>query len=252
MKTLSFLVMATGLLVAPAALAQSPSPTEARMDSMDRFFPLSESASAPPTVFRAQTTGQATSSDSEQGYGVAQQVEVVLVPGLSLRAGGELRNTTHGFTPIAQGKYQFLRQADHGLNASAGLRYKQVGFQPDGGEVEVFVAAGKRFGRLLATGNVVAGRGVSSDEMDIEGHAGLGYLLGENWLVGLNTRLQQEVEDEGEAEVGHVGREFELLGGAMAGYTWGPVDLSLLGGWYLPRASNSSGPLAMLQLGLNF
>lgn len=250
MKTLSLLVAATGLLMAPVALAQSPSPTELRMDSMDRFFPLSESAATPPTTVRAQTTGQATSGDSAQGYGVTQQVEVVPVKGLSLRAGAELRNTTHGFTPTAQGKYQFLRQAEHGLNASAGLRYKQVGFQSDGGEAEVFVAAGRRFGRVLATGNVVAGRGVSEREMDIEGHVGVGYLLGENWLVGLNSRLQAEVEDEG--EVGRIGREFELLGGAMAGYTWGPVDLSLLGGWYMPRASNASGPLAMLQLGLNF
>jgi hypothetical protein len=30
------------------------------------------------------------------------------------------------------------------------------------------------------------------------------------------------------------------------------VDLSLMGGWYMPRASNSSGPLAMLRLGINF
>ena len=44
----------------------------------------------------------------------------------------------------------------------------------------------------------------------------------------------------------------EMMSGAVVGYNWGPVDVSFLGGWYLPRASMSSGPLAMLQLGLNF
>jgi hypothetical protein len=244
------LLVATGVLLAPVAFADEPSPLEQRLDSMDRFFPLSKSAATPPTDVRAETTGQASSSDSEQSYGVSQQVEVVLLKGLSLRAGAELRNTDHGLTPIAQGKYQFLRQSDHGLNASAGLRYKQVGFQSDGGEAELFVAAGRRFGRMLATGNVVAGRGVSRDEMDIEGHVGVGYLLTDNMVLGVNARLQQEVEDEG--EVGRTGREFELLSGAMLGYTWNVVDVSVLGGWYMPRASNSSGPLAMLRFGLNF
>ncbi|MFL5343373.1 MAG: hypothetical protein ACJ8AT_01190 [Hyalangium sp.] len=218
---------------------------------MDRFFPLSESAATPPTDVRAETTGQATSSDSEQGYGVTQQVEVVLVKHLALRAGAELRNGSHGFTPIAQGKYQFLRQSEHGLNASGGLRYKQVGFQSDGGEVESFFAVGRRFGKLLATGNLVAGRELSHGGMDIEGHAGVGYLLTERLMVGANARIQQEVEDE-EGELGHTGREFELLSGGVVGYTWDVVDLSLMGGWYMPRASNSSGPLAMLRLGVNF
>src|SRR5207253_5937687 len=106
------------------------------------------------------------------------------------------------------------------------------------------------FGSLLATGNVVAGREVSHGGMDIEGHMGVGYLLTENLVVGANARIQQEVEDE--EEVGHTGREFELLSGAVVGYNFGPVDLSFLGGWYMPRATSSSGPLAMLQLGLNF
>ncbi|MFL5343896.1 MAG: hypothetical protein ACJ8AT_03850, partial [Hyalangium sp.] len=141
------LFVAMGLLAAPGAFAEAPS-FEERLNSMDRFFSLSESAATPPTEIRAETRGQATSSDSAQGYGVSQQVEVVLTRGLSLRAGAELRNTTHGFTPSGQAKYQFLRQSEHGVNASAGLRYKQVGFQSDGGEAEAFFAVGRRFGSL--------------------------------------------------------------------------------------------------------
>jgi hypothetical protein len=40
--------------------------------------------------------------------------------------------------------------------------------------------------------------------------------------------------------------------GGMVGYGFDIVELSLLGGYYMPRASNSSGPMAMLRLGLNF
>jgi hypothetical protein len=246
----SHLIVSLSLWVSTGALAQPANPTEERLDTMDRFFPLTESAATPPTDVRAETTGQASSSDSETGLGVTQQVEVVLLKGLALRAGAELRNTDNGLTPVAQAKYQFLRQSEHGLNASAGLRYKQKGFQSDGGEAEAFFAAGKRWGRLLATGNAVLGAETSRAEMDFEAHVGLGYLLTDNLLVGANTRFQQEFE-VGEVE-GHSGREFEMLTGAMVGYTVGPVDLSLLGGWYLPRATMSTGPLAMARVGINF
>jgi hypothetical protein len=245
------LILSLSLCVSTGALAQSASATEERLNTMDRFFPLTESAATPPTDVRAETTGQASSSDSETGLGVTQQVEVVLLKGLSLRAGAELRNTDNGLTPVAQAKYQFLRQSEHGLNASAGVRYKQKGFQNDGGEAEVFFSAGKRWGRLLATGNFVAGKEVSHPGMDFEGHVGAGYLLTDNLIVGADTRFQQEAEF-GEEAAGRTGREFEMLTGGVVGYTVGPVDLSLLGGWYLPRATMATGPLAMLRLGLNF
>ena len=243
------LAVSAGLLLAPAALAEPVEATEENRASMDRFFPLSESAATPPTYVRAETAGQATSSEGT-GYGVSQRVELVVVRGLSLRVGAELRNTENGFTPSAQAKYQFLRQAEHGVNASAGLRYKQQGFQSAGGEAEAFAAAGRRWGNVLATLNFAVGRELSSPEGDVEGHLGLGYLLTENLMVGLNTRYQHEFESE---KVGrHPGREFELMTGAMVGYGIGIAELSLLGGYYMPRASNSSGPMGMLRLGLNF
>jgi hypothetical protein len=255
MKTPLF-VVAAGMLIAPAAFAQSSSENESaveqRRNSMDRFFVLSESAAVPPTDVRAETSGEASSQsgDAPAGLGVSQRVEFVLTKGLSLRAGAELRNTGNGFTPSAQAKYQFLNQRDHGVNLSGGMRYKQVGFQADGGEAEAFVAAGRRWGQVLATANAVMGKELARPEGDFEGHVGVGYLLTENLVVGLNSRFQHEFETE---TVGrHPGREFELMGGGMVGYSWNIVDVSLLGGYYMPRASDSSGPLAMLRVGLNF
>src|SRR5689334_6055716 len=125
MKTPLF-VVAAGLLIAPAVQAQSVSPApgesavEQRYNSMDRFFTLSESAATPPTDVRAETSGEASSQsgDAPAGFGVSQRVEVVLLKGLALRAGAELRNTGNGFTPSAQAKYQFLNQRQHGVNMS--------------------------------------------------------------------------------------------------------------------------------------
>jgi hypothetical protein len=253
MKT-PLLVVAAGMLIAPAALAQSPSSVDDNRDSMDRFFSLSESAATPPSYVRAETTGEASSGDSQGAFGVSQKVEVVVVRGLSLRLGAELRNTEGGFTPSAQAKYQFLRQSEHGVNMSAGLRYKQVGFQSNdsGGEAEAFLAAGKRMGQVLATANLVVGRELKDAGMDIEGHLGLGYLLTDKLVVGANARFQQELEDEDAVALAHPGRDFEMMGGAMVGYSLGIVDLSLLGGWYMPRASTASGPLAMARVGFNF
>ncbi|MGZ3457467.1 MAG: hypothetical protein ACXU86_03060 [Archangium sp.] len=251
MKT-PLLVVAAGMLIAPAALAQSPSPVDENRDSMDRFFTLSESAATPPSYVRAETTGEASSGDSQGAFGVSQKVEVVVVRGLSLRVGAELRNTDGGFTPSAQAKYQFLRQSDHGVNMSAGLRYKQVGFQANGAEAEAFVAAGKRMGQVLATANLVMGRELVNEGMDFEGHLGVGYLLTDKLVVGANARFQHELDDAEAVGLAHTGREFELTSGAMVGYALGIVDLSLMGGWYMPRASTASGPLAMMRVGFNF
>lgn len=252
---ISSVLLAAGLSLAPAAsLAQRTPDAEANLNSMDRFFPLSESAATPPTDVRAQTSGSASDggSGADGVYGVSQRVEMTVLKHLSLRAGGEMRmGTGRGFTPEVQAKYQFLNQGQHGLNASTGLRYKQLGFQSDGGEAEVFLSAGKRWGQVLGTANFVAGTGVSKREADLEGHLGVGYLLTEKLIVGANTRFQQEVVDEAE-EVKGSGREFEMLTGGMVGYSWGPVELSALAGWYFPRKTMTSGPLAMLQLGLNF
>jgi hypothetical protein len=174
----------------------------------------------------------------------------VLLCGLALRAGAELRTDTDSFTPMAQAKYQFLDQKRHGFNLSAGGRYKQLGFQSEGGEAELFVAAGKRWGHFIGTANVVVGAEVSRPEGDVETHIGAAYLVTEQFVVGLNTRYKQEFET-GEKLAGNSGREFELISGGVAGYTWGPVETSLLAGWYLPRATMSTGPIAMLRLGIN-
>lgn len=261
-------LLAVGLLLAPAAFAQDEAPeapeapespataalptsADRQLESMDRFFPLSESASTPPADIRAETNGSANGGgEGTQGLGVSQSVEVVLLKGLSLRAGADLHTNQSGFTPVGQVKYQFLNQKQHGLNLSAGGRYKQTGFQSDRGEVEVFAAVGKRWGHLLGTANAVVGVEPSRNEGDAEAHVGVAYLLTERFVVGANTRYQQEFET-GAKLAGHSGREFELTSGAMAGYSLGPVDASLLAGWYLPRATMETGPIAMLRIGVN-
>ena len=94
------------------------------------------------------------------------------------------------------------------------------------------------------------GAELSRPEGDVETHIGLAYLVTEQFVVGFNTRYKQEFET-GEKIGGNAGRVFELISGGMAGYTWGPVETSLLAGWYLPRATMSTGPLAMLRIGIN-
>ena len=246
------LVTVAVALASTTALAQSLS-TDPRSDSLDRFLVLSESASAPPTTVRAETVGRAAggSAGGTADLGVSQSVEGVVLPGLSVKAIADVDNQGRGFTPTAQVKYQFLRQADHGLNGAAGVRYKQRGFQSDGGEAEAFFSAGKRWGDVIGTANLVVGTELGKREGDVEGHVGVAYRLADRLLLGLNTRFQQELE-LGEKPVGRTGREFEMQTGAFAGYGLGPAELSLFGGWYLPRATMSTGPIGMLRLGLNF
>ena len=230
------------------ALAQSTFPER---DSADRFFPLSESAGAPVTQVRAQTQGSASGAVGTGGYGVSQTVEVVALPRLYLRAGGELRSGGEGFTPEVQAKYQFLSQGAHALNLSAGARYKQLGFQSEGGEVEAFVSVGRRWGQVVGVANLVAGHELARQDADIEGHVGAGYLLTDDLMVGVNTRFKQEMELE-KPVGGHTGREFELVTGGTIGYRWRVLEASLLAGLHLPRASDQAGAIALMRLGLDF
>lgn len=241
------------LSAAPSLAQEAPSP-EAHRNSADRFFPLSESAAVPPTMVRAETNGRATGAGAggSTGYGASQTVELTALPNLALRAGGELRSGGEGFTPEVQAKYQFLRQGSHGLNLSAGARYKQLGFSSDGGEAELFVAAGKRWGQVVGMANLVAGHELEREDADIEGHVGVGYLLTPDLMVGLNTRFKQEMEMGAKPPGGRVGREFELVSGATLGYQWRFVETSLLAGWHMPKASDEQGVIGLLRLGLNF
>jgi len=54
-------------------------------------------------------------------------------------------------------------------------------------------------------------------------HLGVAWLVTEQFVVGLDARYKQE----------------------------GPVEASLLAGGYLPRTTMSTGPIAMLRVGLN-
>jgi len=59
--------------------------------------------------------------------------------------------------PAARMRYQILKQSDSGIDLSAGVRFKTVGFHPDQGEVEFLVSTGRRFGQFEVILNGVFG-----------------------------------------------------------------------------------------------
>ncbi len=233
------------ILLASAALAEEP-PAPSHPENHDRMFPLSESAGTNPTFFHSETSGRASSANSS-ALRLGQRVEVVPLRHLSFRAGVDW---TVGavFTPEVQAKYQFLEQGEHGVDLAAGLRYKAIGFNPKGSEVEAFLAVGREFGDFLGTANVVAGTGGA--DMDVEGHLGLGYRPTSDLLVGLNSRLKVAFEPGGDRV--EPGRPFELITGGVVGYSRGVFEASLLGGYYMPRFTYATGPIGMLTVGLSF
>jgi len=221
----------------------------------DRLFPLSESSSVNPTMWRSGTSARGSTA----GIGtvqLSQTFEVVPVDRLSLRAGLDFTSIASGrtFTPTAQAKYQLLRQDVSAVNLSAGLRYKMEGFVSTASEVEAFFATGRSFGPVVLLINLVGGAGSENGELDIdvEGHAGLGFRFNDFAMVGFNARVNVLVGEAAEEASIFGGRTYELLAGAVGAFTWGPLELSLLAGVHAPKATQLTGWLGLATLGVNF
>lgn len=213
-------------------------------EDADRVFALSESAAVPSTFVRAHTVGRG--SNTAQAFRIDQSVELVPLQHLSLRVTAEW-STNAGFKPSAQAKYQFLNQQSHGVNMAVGVKYKTEGFDPSGSEVEGILAAGRSFGRMLATANLVFGQGVGeAHDQDLEGHLSGGYQISDQLLAGVSARYKFALTEAAEGSA----RPMELIAGPVVAYNMGWVDASLQGGVYVPKGDVPVGGIAIL--GLNF
>jgi hypothetical protein len=162
--------------------------------------------------------------------------------------------------PAARVRYQILKQADYGLDLSAGVRFKTVGFHPDQGEVELLVAAGRTFGRIELVLNAVIGfETAEGGGKDGEIKAFAGYRLGESVRVGIDERLQAELADDDENEntvVGAqapTGRDYDLtVGPALSWMITRELQLQALAGVAQPKKTNITAPVAVVQLSFDF
>jgi len=99
--------------------------------------------------------------------------------------------------PSARVRYQILSQSITGIDVSAGARFKTVGFNPNQGEVELLLLAGRRFGNIELVVNGVFGFETGGESgKDVEAKAFAGYRFNENLRAAIDGRIQVEVREE--------------------------------------------------------
>jgi len=239
--------MARALILAAALLGQAAlAQGEPASDGADRLLPLGISASTNANAWTA-STGARASNAGAVGLRVSESLEYVPLSRLTVGVSLEYRDVV-GLTPEATAKYQLLDQRTQWIDAAAALKYKQVGFDPNGGEMEAVLAAGRQQGPAFATLNLVAGAGLVERDVDVEAYLGAGYRVLPYLVVGANTQGKWLLGDPAAEVTAAGGRPSEFLGGAFVGLTTRLLDASLLGGFLSPQGTVPAGPLVMMRL----
>jgi hypothetical protein len=194
---------------------------EAHASGLDRDSLLTE-APAVPAKGTVRITGGATGTSSDQGVNNTQgqanitgAVQWTPIENLAGDVGMYWQVGANG--PSARVRYQILAQEMHGIDVSGGVRFKTVGFNPNNGEVEFLVAAGRRFGHLEVIANGVVGVETGGENgKDVEGKAFAGWRFSDLVRAGIDGRLQAEIADEESPPPGappKIGRDYDLTVG---------------------------------------
>jgi hypothetical protein len=237
----------------------------ARAEGIDRDSLLSEAPAVPDkgTVRvsgGASGTGDSTANDAGHAA-VSGSIAWTPIDRLSGDVGAYWQEGANG--PSARVRFQILSQWQNGIDVSAGVRFKTVGFHPDNGEVEMLLLAGRRFGQVELVLNGVFGVETGGGEgKDAEVKAFGGWRFNELLRAGIDGRLQVEVGDEeqtvGAATVG--GRDYDLTAGPAVSWIVARklggvarnLQLQALFGVAQPKKTDVTAPVGILSASLDF
>ena len=197
----------------------------ARAQGLDRDSLLSE-APAVPAKGTVRVSGVTTGTSDQGGVNgtqgqanVAGSILWTPVENLAGDVGMYWQVGANG--PSARIRYQILSQSRSGVDLSAGVRFKTVGFHADQGEAEFLILAGRRFGNVELILNGVFGFETGGENgKDAEAKGFAGYRFTEDLRGGLDGRIQVEVGEEETPAPGappKTGRDYDLtVGPAMS------------------------------------
>jgi hypothetical protein len=156
--------------------------------------------------------------------------------------------------PSARVRYQILSQSANGIDLSAGLRFKTVGFHPSNGEIEALVAAGRRFGKVELVLNGVFGQetgGGGGKDIEVKGFAG--YAFSEGVRAGIDSRLQAEMDDEEDPLLPKTGRDYDLTAGpAVSWMVTRTFQVQALVGVAQPKKTDVTAPVGVVSASFDF
>ena len=153
--------------------------------------------------------------------------------------------------PVAGLRVQLLREARHGLDASAMIQYKPEGFTEGEGEIELVAAARRSFGRVAMVAGLAYGQDPEARERDGEARLGALIRLGERAELGVDGRVRANLGGRGRVE----DPRYEVLAGPVAALALGPAFLTGQAGvgcTALQGRAAACGPTATAGLGATF
>ena len=231
----------------------------ASAQGLDRDTLLTD-APAVPAKGTVRVTGGVTGTTATEGVdnvqgqaNISGSIAWTPVANLSADVGAYYQVGRQG--PSARFRYQFLKQADFGVDLTGGVRFKTVGFHPDQGEIEFIVAVGRTFGTFELALNGVFGvetAGGGGKDMELKGFGGWRF-GGDAVRAGLDARLQQEVSDEENPTAPKVGRDYDLTAGpAISWLIMRNFQLQALVGVAQPKKTDRTSPVGVLSASIDF
>jgi hypothetical protein len=237
----------------------------ARGEGIDRDSLLSEAPAVPDKGTVRVSGGAVGTSDSNANSSgqavVSGSVAWTPVDRLSGDVGAYWQVGANG--PSARVRYQFLSQWENGVDLSAGVRFKTVGFHPDNGEVEMLLAAGRRFGRIELVLNGVLGvetGGGAGKDLEVKGFGG--WRFDDRLRAGIDERLQVEVGDEEDAAGGTFqrGRDYDFTAGPAVSWIVARdlgrmvrnLQLQALVGVAQPKKTDLTSPVGIVSASVDF
>ncbi|MGZ6142208.1 MAG: hypothetical protein ACXWLM_02665 [Myxococcales bacterium] len=235
----------------------------ARADGIDRDTLLTDSP-AVPNQGTVRVTGGATGAGSEAGTGssgVSGSVSWTPIANLSGDVGAYTQIGASGGLS-ARARYQLLSQSSAGIDLSAGLRFKTVSWHASSaprtdssGEMEMIVAAGRRFGKFELVLNGVFGvetGGGGGKDVEAKGFAG--WRFNEAIRAGLDSRLQAEVSDtENTGGAVPTGRDYDLTAGpAVSWMVTRTIQVQALVGVAQPKKTDVTAPVGVVSASIDF
>jgi hypothetical protein len=247
----------------PVLLAIALGALAARADGIDRDSLLTDSP-AVPHAGTVRVTGGATGATGDNTTGtsaVSGSVSWTPIANVSGDVGAYSQIGASGGVS-ARARYQILSQADAGLDLSAGLRFKTISWHASSaprtdsnGEIEMLVAAGRRFGKFELVLNGVFGvetGGGGGKDVEAKGFAG--WRFNEAVRAGIDSRLQAEVSDtENTGATPPTGRDYDLTAGpAVSWMVSRQFQLQALVGVAQPKKTDVTSPVGVVSASFDF
>ena len=230
----------------------------ARAQGIDRDSLLTDAPAVPEKGTLRVSGGATATQNSDNGAtqagssSISGSIGWTPVKNLHVDVGAYAQVGAQG--PAARVRYQFLSQDWAGLDLAGGLRFKTVGFHPDKGELEMLIAAGRKFGQFELVLNGVFGvetGGESGKDIELKGFAG--YRFNEAIRAGIDSRLQSEVQDEAHPAQTPTGRDYDLTAGpAVSWMLTRTIQFQALVGVAQPKKTNVTAPVGVVSASFDF